>query len=161
MTGTLTIGALRTLAFDGLGPAAILHRLNNELVRAHHEGFVTCLCAVLEPDSTLRLANAGHLPPILNAAEIEIPGALPLGLAPGVSYDEQHLVLNPGQILTFLSDGVLEATNATGELFGFDRTAAISTQSAEAIAKVAQAFGQEDDITVLTLTFAPVEVAHA
>ncbi len=135
MTGTLTIGALRTLAFDGLGPAAILHRLNNELVRAHHEGFVTCLCAVLEPDSTLRLANAGHLPPILNAAEIEIPGALPLGLAPGVSYDEQHLVLNPGQILTFLSDGVLEATNATGELFGFDRTAAISTQSAEAIAK--------------------------
>ena len=46
-------------------------------------------------------------------------------------------------------------------LFGFERTAAISTQSAEAIAKVAQAFGQEDDITVLTLTFAPIEVAHA
>jgi hypothetical protein len=161
MTGTLTIGALRTLAFDGLGPAAILHRLNNELVRAHHEGFVTCLCAVLEPDSTLLLANAGHLPPILNAAEIEIPGTLPLGLAPGVAYEEQHLLLRPGQKLTLLSDGVLEATNATGELFGFDRTVAISTQSADQIAAAAQAHGQEDDITVLSITFVGVCAAHA
>jgi serine phosphatase RsbU (regulator of sigma subunit) len=51
----------------------------------------------------------------------------------------------------FLSDGVLEATNSAGELFGFDRTRAISTQTAEAIAQFAQSFGQEDDITVLTL----------
>ncbi|HEY3627593.1 MAG TPA: PP2C family protein-serine/threonine phosphatase, partial [Terracidiphilus sp.] len=158
MTGTLTIGALRTLAFDGLGPAAILHRLNDELVRARHDGFVTCLCAVLEPDSTLRIANAGHLPPLLDAAEIEMPGALPLGLAPGIAYDEQQLRLDPGQKLTLLSDGVLEATSASGELFGFDRTAAVSNQSAEAIAAAAQAHGQEDDITVLTLTFAPAEV---
>jgi serine phosphatase RsbU (regulator of sigma subunit) len=55
-----------------------------------------------------------------------------------------------------MTDGVVEATHlTTGELFGFDRTAAISTQSAEQIAAAAQAFGQEDDITVLTLTFAP------
>ena len=59
-----------------------------------------------------------------------------------------------------LSDGVIEARGSNGELFGFDRTAAISTQSAEEVAKAAQAFGQEDDITVLTLTFAPVGVAH-
>jgi serine phosphatase RsbU (regulator of sigma subunit) len=50
-----------------------------------------------------------------------------------------------------LSDGVLEATNPAGELFGFDRTRAISTQSAEEIARHAQQFGQDDDITVLTL----------
>ena len=56
-----------------------------------------------------------------------------------------------GEQLTLLSDGVLEARNTSGELFGFDRTAAISTQSAETIARAAQAFGQDDDITVLTL----------
>jgi hypothetical protein len=60
-----------------------------------------------------------------------------------------------------LSDGVVEARNTSGELFGFDRTAGISTQSAENIALAAQAHGQEDDITVLTLTFAPAEVVRA
>ncbi|MBB5327950.1 serine phosphatase RsbU (regulator of sigma subunit) [Edaphobacter lichenicola] len=54
--------------------------------------------------------------------------------------------------MTLLSDGILEARSASSELFGFDRTAAISTQSAETIARAAQAFGQDDDITVLTLT---------
>jgi serine phosphatase RsbU (regulator of sigma subunit) len=62
----------------------------------------------------------------------------------------------PGDKLTFLSDGVVEARNAAGELFGFDRAAAISTQTAEAIAEAAQAYGQEDDITVLTLIRLPV-----
>lgn len=51
-----------------------------------------------------------------------------------------------------ISDGVVEARNAAGELYGFDRTAAISIQSAERIARTSQTFGQEDDITVLTLT---------
>jgi phosphoserine phosphatase RsbU/P len=65
------------------------------------------------------------------------------------------LLLAPGDTLTFLSDGVVEARNAQGELFGFDRTQEISTQSAQAIADAAKAFGQEDDITVVTLQFAP------
>ena len=60
--------------------------------------------------------------------------------------------------MLFVSDGVVEAQTPAGELFGFDRTAAISTQSAESIAAAAQAHGQEDDITVLTVTFAPAEV---
>jgi len=63
--------------------------------------------------------------------------------------------------MLFVSDGIVEAQNERGELFGFERTAAISTQSAEAIARAAQQFGQEDDITVLTVTFAPAEVLHA
>jgi serine phosphatase RsbU (regulator of sigma subunit) len=54
--------------------------------------------------------------------------------------------------LTLLTDGVVEARNNTGELFGFERTAAASTQPAESIAKTAQAFGQDDDITVLTIS---------
>ena len=57
--------------------------------------------------------------------------------------------------MTFLSDGVLEARNPSGELFGFERLAAISIQPAEAIAQAAQAFGQEDDITVLTVARVP------
>jgi phosphoserine phosphatase RsbU/P len=63
------------------------------------------------------------------------------------------LELDPADKLTFLSDGVVEARNPTGELFGFDRTRAISRESAESIARAAQALGQEDDITVLTLAF--------
>jgi hypothetical protein len=63
--------------------------------------------------------------------------------------------------ITILSDGVVEAQSVGGELFGFDRTAAISTLSAVEIVKTAQQFGQGDDITVLTLTFTPAVVLHA
>jgi serine phosphatase RsbU (regulator of sigma subunit) len=60
--------------------------------------------------------------------------------------------LASGQQLTLLTDGVVEARDKTGALFGFDRTAAISCESAGHIAKTAELFGQEDDITVLTVT---------
>jgi serine phosphatase RsbU (regulator of sigma subunit) len=60
-----------------------------------------------------------------------------------------------------MTDGVVEARSASGELFGFERTAFISTQSADEIAAAAQAFGQEDDITVLTLTLQTPEATHA
>lgn len=152
MTGALTIGALRTLASEGLGPAALLTRLNVELVRAQTSGFVTCFCAAMAPDCTLRFANAGHLAPYCNGKEIATPGALPLGLAANTTYEEHTLEIEPGDRLTLLSDGVVEAQSAGGELFGFDRVQEISTENAEAIARAAQLFGQTDDITVLTLT---------
>jgi serine phosphatase RsbU (regulator of sigma subunit) len=69
-------------------------------------------------------------------------------------YSESVWKLEPGDRITLLSDGVVEARNAAGDLFGFERTAEISGQSAETIAQEAQRFGQEDDITVLTLSFA-------
>ena len=109
----------------------------------------------------LAIANAGHLPPYHNGAEIPVTAGLPLGIDPSVEYEENHLALPAEGSLTFLSDGVVEAQSPTGELFGFDRTRAISTRSAEQIAAAAQAHGQQDDITVLTLTFAPAEVLHA
>jgi phosphoserine phosphatase RsbU/P len=90
-----------------------------------------------------------------------VESGLPLGITPEATYAESTIHLAPNDRLTFLSDGVVEAQSSTGELFGFDRTAAISTRSAEAIAAAAQQFGQEDDITVFTLTFAPAEVLHA
>ena len=86
---------------------------------------------------------------------------LPLGLSEDDVYVETALQLAPGDSLMLLSDGVIEAHDSSGELFGFERTAAISNQSAHSIAQAAQAFGQEDDITVLTLQYAPAEVLHA
>jgi serine phosphatase RsbU (regulator of sigma subunit) len=151
MTGMLAIGALRILAVEGLGPAAILMRLNSELVNTSNGGFVTCFCGVLDASGNLRYANAGHVAPFCNGREIEVTGALPLGIDPNTGYEESTLALDPGDRLTLLSDGVVEAQSATGELFGFERTREISAQTAQSIAEQARRFGQIDDITVLTL----------
>ncbi len=161
MTGTLVLGALHSLAQENLSPVQILSRLNAQLVASSDGSFVTCLCARIAPDGTLTLANAGHLPPYRNGEEIPLESALPLGIAPHTASSESIVQLAAGDTLTFLSDGVVEAQSASGELFGFDRTSAIAMRSAEEIARAAQAFGQQDDITVLTLTFAPAEVLRA
>jgi phosphoserine phosphatase RsbU/P len=161
MTGTLALGTLRSLVVEDLSPAQMLARLNTQLSAASDGGFVTCCAARIEPEGLLTLANAGHMSPYRAGKEIELESGLPLGIAPHAEYLESSIQLAPGDTLTFLSDGVLEARNASGELFGFERTAAISTQSAESIAHAAQSHGQEDDITVLTVTFAPAEVLHA
>jgi hypothetical protein len=150
MTATLLIGAAERRDTDS--PAQLLAHLNLVLRDSRVGGFATCLCADLTPDGILRLANAGHLPPYRGAEEIVLACNLPLGLD-DTAYPETALQLAPNDSLTFLSDGVVEARNATGELYGFDRTAAISTRPAEEIALAASTFGQEDDITVLTLAF--------
>ena len=161
MTGSVVLGALRSLAQETLPPAQILSRLNHQLAASSDGGFVTCLCVRIAPDGTLTLANAGHLAPYRNGEEVPLDSGLPLGVTADTTYGESTLTLTPGDSLTFLSDGVVEAQFPCGELFGFDRTRAISTQSAEEIARAAQSFGQQDDITVLTLQFAPAEVLHA
>jgi phosphoserine phosphatase RsbU/P len=109
------------------------------------------------------LANAGHLPPYRAGEELPSVSALPLGIGGSEDgwYEEISFDLQPADTLTFLSDGVVEARSLSGELFGFDRAREISDRSAEEIARAAQDFGQEDDITVLTLTFAPAEVLLA
>jgi len=151
MTGALAIGAIRTLAVEDLRPAVFLARLNQQVLNAHDGGFITCLCARLEPGGAITLANAGHLSPYRNGVEISLDPGLPLGIVSGVEYRESANDLVPGDTLTLLSDGVVEARDSSGNLFGFDNTRAISAQSAAAIASAAQAFGQEDDITVLTI----------
>lgn len=152
MTGTLTLGALRALAVDGLEPASLLMRLNQQLTEMSDEGFVTCLCARLMPNGEMTVANAGHLPPYRNGEEISLEPGLPLGLTTKAEYLETSLSLAKGDRLTILSDGVVEAQNARGELFGFERTREISTGTAQSIADAARLFGQADDITVMTLT---------
>jgi hypothetical protein len=152
MTGTLAIGALRTMAASGLGPAALLSELNQQVLAAKQGGFITLICAVIAPDGAVTIANAGHLSPYYNGKEMGVEAGLPLGIVPGTTYPETRLQLAPGDTLTLLSDGVVEARSATGELFGFDRTEAISASTPNAIAEAAHQFGQDDDITVLSVT---------
>jgi hypothetical protein len=161
MLGTLIVGAAGALAQENLDAAEMLDRLNRQLCGRTDGGFATCLCALLAPDGALTIANAGHLPPYQNGRELNAEPSLPLGIVTEAAYRETHARLAPGEVLTFLSDGVVEAQSASGELFGFERTREISTQCAEDIADAAQRFGQEDDITVLTVTFASAEVLHA
>jgi len=159
MTVSLLVGTLRTLAHYTQSPAEILRAMNVRMLSRSHGGFTTCLVLRLDPDGTLTAANAGHLAPYIGGHEAHVENGLPLGLSPDAFYAETVLHLGPGQPLTLLTDGVLEARSRTGELFGFDRTTAISTQSAESIARAAQDYGQEDDITVLTLTAEGTPVA--
>ena len=153
ITSALLLGAADRC--DHLRPASVLNELNAALRNSGIEGFTTCLCADLSFSGVLLIANAGQLPPYRNGVEIEIPPSLPLGVDRAAEYTDLSLQLAPGDSLTFLSDGVVEARNAVGELFGFDRTRQLSSRAAQQIADAAVAFGQQDDITVLTLSLAP------
>jgi phosphoserine phosphatase RsbU/P len=152
MTGALTIGSFRTLAAEGLSPAVLLTRLNESLYSSRSGGFITCVCGRLLPDGKLTLANAGHLPPYWNGQEIQLESGLPLGIVSGLEYTETVIELVHGDMFVMVTDGVVEAQSPTGELFGFDRTRAISVQPAAQMAAAAQAFGQNDDITILSIT---------
>jgi hypothetical protein len=152
MAATLLLGAAEDRNSDS--PVALLSHLNRVLCRANFGGFATCLCADITLHGDLVLANAGHLNPFQDGRELATPSSLPLGIITNTDYADTHIQLHPGDALTFISDGVVEARNASGELFGFDRTAAISKDSAEIIARAASTFGQEDDITVLTVALA-------
>jgi serine phosphatase RsbU (regulator of sigma subunit) len=147
MNVSMLMGALRRT--PERSPARILDSLNRVLVGS--DSFTTCQAAWLGANGELVLANAGHLPPYLNSQEVLLPGGLPLGVLPDVRYEEVHLYLHPGDRILFLSDGVVEARKPSGELFGFDRVHNLSNQSAFYIADAAKEFGQEDDITVLTV----------
>jgi serine phosphatase RsbU (regulator of sigma subunit) len=146
MMVSATIGMLRRE--NSSSPAAILAGLNDGLAGHVGGGFVTCICARFGPDGSVTIANAGHPSPYCDGREVEVAAGLPLGVLAGVSYEESVV---PGERFTFVSDGVVEAENAHRELFGFERTREISTKSAQEIADTAKAWGQNDDITVVTV----------
>jgi phosphoserine phosphatase RsbU/P len=152
MTVGAIIGALRGCSVRK--PAEVLAYLNR-ILHGQITGFVTCTAALIAANGNMTLANAGNLPPYRNGGELDVASGLPLGITPNACYSETSFQLTPNDRLTFVSDGVVEATNERRELFGFHRTQAISTQSASAIAEAAQQFGQHDDITVLSLTLTP------
>jgi hypothetical protein len=160
MNSSTLVGALRNeLSHD---PATVLDHLNHVLLGAvPTQGavpeldcapcFATCLCARIYPDGTLAIANAGHLSPYRDGREMPLRPGLPLGVIADNHYEQATFQLNRGDRLVFLSDGVVEATNAEGELFGFERTQQVSHESARYIAAAAKHFGQTDDITVVSL----------
>jgi len=151
---SVLVGAIRAEAAHHADPAAMLDSLNARMMGRSHGGFTTCMAAHITADGQLTLANAGHLPPYLNGQEVEVPGSLPLGIVSPAHYERTFVNLAPGDRLTFVSDGVVEAQSKSRDLFGFERTRQISLEPAAGIAEAARAFGQTDDITVVTVEFA-------
>jgi serine phosphatase RsbU (regulator of sigma subunit)/ketosteroid isomerase-like protein len=148
-------------------PGEVLERVNETLVtRIPSNMFVTCFYAVLEPESaSLRYANAGHDLPYLHhsgdAEELRARG-MPLGLMPKMSYEEKEIELDVGEGVFFYSDGLVEAHDPKGEMFGFPRLRTLIAEHAEGrslgeslleelYSFVGESWEQEDDITLLTL----------
>ncbi len=151
MNVSMLMGALRRS--PQTDPGKLLSALNEVLVGS--SSLTTCQAAYFSATGELVVASAGHPPPYLNSQEVNLPGGLPLGVVGNLEYDETRLYLHPGDRLLMMSDGVAEARKPNGELFGFDRVHNLSGQSAFFIAEAAKDFGQEDDITVLTVRRLP------
>jgi serine phosphatase RsbU (regulator of sigma subunit) len=159
---------LAAQALDSSSPGEVLSRVNETLLaRIPTNMFVTCFYAILDPQSgRLRYANAGHDLPYLHrgrgeAEELRARG-MPLGLMPGMSYEEKEIALDVGEGVFFYSDGLVEAHDLNGEMFGFPRLRAFVAQHGEERSLgnllleelytfVGEGWEQEDDITLLTL----------
>ncbi len=135
-------------------PAEILSNLNQALVAQGQLGFATACCIRIEPTGQFAYANAGHIAPYLSGQELESIPALPLGLVADQVYAIVLGKLQQGDRLVLLSDGVPEARSQSGELFGFDDLPNLTLKRAGEIAEIAKNFGQEDDISVLSLALA-------
>ena len=151
MLVSVLVGAIRTAAEDTHNPALMLCKLNNRLLGRIGGGFSTAIAAHISSDGWVSLSSAGHLSPYLDGREIELAGALPLGITSDCMYETTQLFLAPSSRLTFYSDGIVEAQNPAGQLFGFERARSMSTLPACIIAEAARQFGQSDDITVVTI----------
>jgi serine phosphatase RsbU (regulator of sigma subunit) len=154
-------------------PGEVLARVNETLLaRIPPNMFVTCFYAILDPRSaSLKYANAGHDLPYLrrrngDAEELRARG-MPLGLMPGMSYEEEEIVLEAGQSVLFYTDGLVEAHDPKGEMFGFPRLRALVAEHAEEkslgeflieelYSFTGKSWKQEDDITLLTLERSPI-----
>ena len=170
MSASTLVGAFRNeLSHE---PATILNHLNHVMFgsgagldammkKEAVATFATCLCARIYRNGTMEIANAGHLSPYRDGREMELPPGLPLGVIPGMTYEQTTFQLDQGDRLIFLSDGVVEATNDKGELFGFERTQQVSNEPARYIAQTAKRFGQNDDITVISIYLASRDAKHA
>jgi hypothetical protein len=153
MLVALLVGAIRSTAETDSDPAGILAALNRRLI-GRSDAQATCLALRIEADGSATLANAGHMAPYLNGEPLPMEGALPLGIIEGVEHSLMHFQLNSDDRLIVMSDGVAEATDANGKLFGFEQVHELlrTSTTAARIASAAQSFGQEDDISVISVT---------
>jgi serine phosphatase RsbU (regulator of sigma subunit) len=168
LAASATGSMLRAVAQDsGYSPGEVLARVNKTLLaRIPQNMFVTCFYAILDPKSTiLSYGNAGHDLPYLwrrgEAAELRARG-MPLGLMSGMPYEEKEIALDTGEVALLYSDGLVEAHNPQGEMFGFPRLRALVAKHGEKGALgnilleelysfVGEGWEQEDDITLVTL----------
>jgi len=160
---------LRAAAERLTSPGAVLERVNDLLepdIPARM--FVTCLYALLDPKTgLLQFANAGHDLPYragqTGTDELHARG-MPLGLMPGMTYEEKTIQLNPGDTVLLYSDGLAEAHAPDGEMFGFPRVKALLDHEARGqelidylLSELADFTGegweQEDDVTLVTLQY--------
>jgi GAF domain-containing protein len=152
MRVAMILGALRRETSHD--PDNILAGLNNALIAQGQLGFTTACCVRIALSGEYAIANAGHISPYISGREVSTPPSLPLGLVADQTYELVHGHLAASERLVLLSDGVPEARGDSGELYGFERLPSLTLLSACDIAETAHRFGQEDDITVLTLAIA-------
>jgi len=165
-----TCGILQAVsqAVGSSSPGEVLAQVNETLVaRIPANMFVTCFYAILDPKSaSLIYANAGHDLPCLHrnggeAEELRATG-MPLGLMPGMGYEEKETTLKAGEVALLYSDGLVEAHNPKGEMFGFPRLRALVAEygderrlvdflMGELSSFTGDGWEQEDDITLLAL----------
>jgi hypothetical protein len=152
MLVALIVGAIRTEVQHGTEPELILQSVNDQLCERKHAS-ATGVMLRIDPDGLVTLANAGHLAPYLNGKEMDMEGALPLGVIGGMDFPVMTFRLDEGDRLVLMSDGIAEAQDVHGALFGFERVHELMSQqiSAAELATEAQNFGQEDDILVLCI----------
>jgi serine phosphatase RsbU (regulator of sigma subunit) len=168
MSTTCGMLQLAARALDSSSPGEVLERVNEALLaRIPANMFVTCFYAILDPRSaSLSYANAGHDLPYVRrgdggAEELRARG-MPLGLMPGMDYEEKEVVLEEGEAALFYSDGLVEAHDPKGEMFGFPRLRALIAEHGEErslgnflleelYSFVGEGWEQEDDITLVTL----------
>jgi hypothetical protein len=150
MLVALIVGAIRAATKYSSDPARILNEVNEQLCEREHAS-ATCLILRIDADGSVTLANAGHLPPYLNGREITMEGALPVGIISGSDFAIASFHLERGDSLILMSDGIAEAQDSHGVLFGFERINEMLHQRAtpKEIAEAAESFGQEDDILVM------------
>jgi serine phosphatase RsbU (regulator of sigma subunit)/ketosteroid isomerase-like protein len=166
-----TCGMLRAVALSVDSPGQVLARVNEALsARIPQNMFVTCFYAILDlKNGSLRYANAGHdLPYVQRGSDAEelMARGMPLGLMPGMSYEERKTILEAGEAALFYSDGLVEAHNPGGEMFGFPRLRSLLAEHDdegllvnflvdELHSFTGYGWEQEDDITLVTLQRSP------
>ena len=170
MSTTCGMLQLAARALDSSSPGEVLAQVNETLLaRIPSNMFVTCFYAILDPESgRLLYANAGHDLPYLqhggDAKELRARG-MPLGLMAESSYEEKEIFLDAGESVLFYSDGLVEAHDPEGQMFGFPRLRALISELGveetalgdflleELYTFVGEGWEQEDDITLITLRF--------
>ena len=153
MLVALLVGAIRTAASHNTDPRYVLGQLNDRLL-GRNNAQATCLALRIDADGGVTIANAGHMAPYLNGELVHIEGALPLGMVVAPEFSQMRFKLNENDKLMLISDGVVEAMDENGRLYGFERVHQLlqTPITAAQIAHSAQQYGQEDDISVISVT---------